>query len=126
MVIPNKFPKIPGQINVGRSSSSLATFSGVRNRRQPDAMIQALEQHAGSDRMSAPKVTGLSRKTAEIVIAMELRYPQSYGHRFLEERTGSSRRSQTRSAGVIIPRGSIKFYDTEYCGRICCHSNHGS
>ena len=34
---------------------------------------------AGSDLMSAPKVTVLSGKRASITVAQELRYPESYG-----------------------------------------------
>lgn len=41
--------------------------------------IQALALQSGSDLMSAPKVTVLSGKRANIVVAQELRYPQSYG-----------------------------------------------
>jgi general secretion pathway protein D len=41
--------------------------------------IQALALKSGSDLMSAPKVTVLSGKRANIVVAQELRYPQSYG-----------------------------------------------
>jgi general secretion pathway protein D len=41
--------------------------------------IQALALKSGSDLMSAPKVTVLSGKRANIVVAQELRFPQSYG-----------------------------------------------
>ena len=41
--------------------------------------IQALALKSGSDLMSAPKVTVLSGKRASIVVAQELRFPQSYG-----------------------------------------------
>jgi general secretion pathway protein D len=41
--------------------------------------IRALSRKTGSDLMSAPKVTVLSGKRAEIVVAQELRYPESYG-----------------------------------------------
>ena len=44
-----------------------------------DLQIQALARKSGSDLMSAPKVTVLSGKRANIVVAQELRFPQSYG-----------------------------------------------
>ncbi|MGC6505108.1 MAG: type II secretory pathway, component PulD [Coraliomargaritaceae bacterium] len=44
-----------------------------------DLQIRALSRKTGSDLMSAPKVTVLSGKRAEIVVAQELRYPESYG-----------------------------------------------
>jgi hypothetical protein len=47
--IPNRSPKIPGQINLGVSSSPLVNFPGVLNRLQCDIMIQAPEQDPGSN-----------------------------------------------------------------------------
>ncbi len=44
-----------------------------------DLQIQALARKTGSDLMSAPRVTVLSGKQANITVAQELRYPQSYG-----------------------------------------------
>ena len=44
-----------------------------------DLQIRALARKNGSDLMSAPKVTVLSGKQADITVAQELRYPQSYG-----------------------------------------------
>ena len=41
--------------------------------------IRALSRKTGSDLMSAPKVTVLSGKRANITVAQELRYPESYG-----------------------------------------------
>ncbi|MDR2664636.1 MAG: hypothetical protein LBB14_03915, partial [Puniceicoccales bacterium] len=41
-------------------------------------VLRALEQQTGSDLMSAPKVTVLSGKTAEIVVAQEFRYSEEY------------------------------------------------
>ena len=44
-----------------------------------DFAIEAISRKTGSDLMSAPKVTVLSGKRAEIVVGQELRYPESYG-----------------------------------------------
>ncbi|MGB0744812.1 MAG: type II secretory pathway, component PulD, partial [Opitutales bacterium] len=44
-----------------------------------DMAIRALSRKAGTDLMSAPKVTVLSGKKATITVAQELRYPESYG-----------------------------------------------
>ena len=44
-----------------------------------DFAIRALARKTGSDLMSAPKVTVLSGKRANITVAQELRYPESYG-----------------------------------------------
>ena len=44
-----------------------------------DFAMRALARKTGSDLMSAPKVTVLSGKRANITVAQELRYPESYG-----------------------------------------------
>ena len=43
-----------------------------------DFAIRAFGQKNGFDLMSAPKVTVLSGKRANITVAQELRYPESY------------------------------------------------
>ena len=53
--------------------------------------------------MSAPKVTVLSGKTAEIVVAQEFRYPESFGD--IESEVGSGA-SNTGAAGVTITAGT--------------------
>jgi type II secretory pathway component GspD/PulD (secretin) len=44
-----------------------------------DLAVRALFSKAGSDLMSAPKITVLSGKRATITVAQEFRYPESYG-----------------------------------------------
>ena len=75
---------------------------------QCSVLIRALEQHAGSDLMSAPKLTVLSGKTAEITVAMELRYPQNYGDTHSEVGIGSSAIGANSAAGVTITAGTPK------------------
>ncbi|MDR0693187.1 MAG: type II and III secretion system protein [Puniceicoccales bacterium] len=116
ITLPNQPPGLPGQINLGASATPLANFTGVLNSIQCNAMIQALEQHAGSDLMSAPKLTVLSGKTAKIVIAMELRYPQSYGDTHSEVGTGYSGLGASSSAGVTITAGTPQNFTTRNVG----------
>jgi general secretion pathway protein D len=116
ITISNQPPGIPGQINLGASSIPLTNFTGVLNSLQCNLMIQALEQQAGSDLMSAPKLTVLSGKTAEIVIAMELRYPQSYGDIHSEVGTGFSGLGTLSSAGVTITAGTPQNFTTRNVG----------
>ena len=52
------------------------------------ASIKALEQKSGSDLMSAPKVTVLSGKTAEVSVGQEFIYPTSYGDTEAEVSSG--------------------------------------
>ncbi len=86
--IANNPAVIPGSANVGRSSASgsfnnanneLALVTGVIGEFDVSATIRALSQKTGTDLLSSPKVTVVSGNPANIVIAQELRYPQSYG-----------------------------------------------
>lgn len=86
--IPNSPAVIPGSSNVGRSTASgsfsnpdndFAVVTGVIGEFDVSATVRALSQKTGSDLLSSPKVTVLSGNPANIVIAQELRYPQSYG-----------------------------------------------
>lgn len=87
-IIPNVPAIIPGSPNVGRESTSgsfantnneLAVITGVIGEFDVTATIRALSQQTGTDLLSSPKVTVLSGNPANIVVAQELRYPQSYG-----------------------------------------------
>lgn len=107
-VIDNRPASIPLQVNLGTNSTPLTNFTGVLDSLQCSVLIRALEQHAGSDLMSAPKLTVLSGKTAEITVAMELRYPQNYGDTHSEVGIGSSAIGANSAAGVTITAGTPK------------------
>ena len=62
--------------------------------------IQALALKSGSDLMSAPKVTVLSGKEANIVVAQELLYPTSYGDIESEVSGGQGGSSISITAGT--------------------------
>jgi len=70
IAIPNQSPTIPGQINLGKSSSPLVKCTGFLNSREPATILQAVEWDAGSDPIKTPKGIVLSGKIAEIVRAM--------------------------------------------------------
>jgi general secretion pathway protein D len=115
IAINNQPPNLPGQINIGTSSVPFGSFLGVIDRAQVNLMIRALEQKTGSDLMSAPKLTVLSGKTAHIIVAQELRYPQSYGETHSEVGSGSSLNNAT-SAGVTITSGTPRDFTTRNVG----------
>ncbi|MFA6960350.1 MAG: secretin and TonB N-terminal domain-containing protein [Opitutaceae bacterium] len=86
--IANSPAVIPGSTNLGSSTTSgsfsnadneLALITGVIGQFDVSATIRALSQKTGTDLLSSPKVTVLSGNPANIVVAQELRYPQSYG-----------------------------------------------
>ena len=67
-----------------------------------DLKIQALALKSGSDLMSAPKVTVLSGKKAEISVAQMLRYPTEYGD--IESTVSGSEGSSSISITAGTPR----------------------
>ncbi len=75
--------------------------------------IQALARKSGSDLMSAPKVTVLSGKRANIVVAQELRFPKSYGD--IESNVSSGGGSNSSSA-ISITAGTPQDFDMRNVG----------
>lgn len=115
LTISNPPPANTGNINLGLNSVPFADMFGIFHGNTVSLMIRALEQQTGSDLMSAPKVTVLSGKTAEIVVAQEMRYPESYGETHSEVGSGSSLNSST-SAGVTITAGTPRDFVTRNVG----------
>jgi general secretion pathway protein D len=78
--IPFTAPDIAGTIDLASGAGSVFGATGWSvNGYDVDFAIRALSRKTGSDLMSAPKVTVLSGKRANIIVAQELRYPESYG-----------------------------------------------
>lgn len=101
--IINSAPNLPGGVNLGSGANPLAILSGVVGGFNVNATIRALSQKQGTDLLSAPKVTVLSGNPANIVVAQELRYPQSYGEVQSQVGTGSNGGG---AAGVTITAGT--------------------
>jgi general secretion pathway protein D len=81
-----------------------------------DLQIQALARKTGSDLMSAPKVTVLSGKEANIVVAQELRYPTSYGDIESTVSSGGGGGETGGSAAVSITAGTPQDFTTRNVG----------
>jgi general secretion pathway protein D len=85
-----------------------------------DFAIRALARKTGSDLMSAPKVTVLSGKRANITVAQELRYPESYGDiESTASSSGSGGGSGTGgsgSAAISITAGTPQDFVTRNVG----------
>lgn len=76
----NRAPQIADTIDLAADAANIFTGTGwTINGYDVDLAINALSRKTGSDLMSAPKVTVLSGKRANITVAQELRYPESYG-----------------------------------------------
>ena len=108
-------PLLPGRVDIGTGASPLATISGVIGEFNVSAIVRALSRKSGSDLLSAPKVTVLSGNTAQITVAQELRYPQSYSDIQSEVGRGSSGDASS-SAGVTITAGTPQDFTTRNVG----------
>ncbi len=115
--IPQTIPSIPGALNLGEHSTPVFDATvGVINGYQVQLMIQALDQTSGYDMMAAPKVTVLSGRKAEIVVAQQLRYPTSFGDVQSEVGQGGSTLGSGGSAGVTITAGTPQDFEVEQVG----------
>ena len=72
-------PEISGALDFAENILPFFTDTFTDGDYSIDLQLNAIARKTGSDLMSAPKVTVLSGKRANIVVAQELRYPESYG-----------------------------------------------
>lgn len=106
--IANKTPIFPNSINVGLNSIPVGGIFSILDNWRVKLIIDALEQHTGTDLMSAPKVTVLSGKTAKITVAQILRYPEAFGD--IQSAVGMAGDSKRGSAGVTITAGTPQHF----------------
>ena len=102
-----------GGLNYGGNYGNFIDVLPVLNRYQTKVVLRAIEQHTDSDLMCTPKVTVLSGRKAEIVIADEFRYPQSYRDGIAN--VGNDGRGST-AAGVAILAGAPENFTTRNVG----------
>ena len=101
-------PGISNAVDLGNdlfNAFLASTINGVGGY-DVDFAIRALSRKAGSDLMSAPKVTVLSGKRATITVAQELRYPESYGDIEAEVSAGVDGSGGAGGAGIAITAGT--------------------
>lgn len=106
-------PSIPSRTGMNVPGGDLANISGVIGSSEFNLLIRALERESGSDLLSAPKVTVLSGKTAEITVAQEFRYPQNFGDISADVGRGDS---TSGSAGVAITAGTPRDFAVRNLG----------
>ncbi|HCR36689.1 MAG TPA: type II secretory pathway, component PulD, partial [Opitutae bacterium] len=116
MPLSNSPPAFPNNINLWVGTPNIANILGVTDGWRVNLIIKALEQKTGTDLMSAPKLTVLSGKTAEIVVAQEMRYPQSYGKINSAVGTSNSTLVTGGSAGVTITAGTPQDFTVREVG----------
>jgi len=108
-------PNIPGAVALAATANALSNITGFVGEFDVTAAIRALSQKQGSDLLSSPKVTVLSGNPANIVVAQEMRYPQSYGE--IQSQVGSSSGTGGSSAaGVTITAGTPQQFTSRNVG----------
>lgn len=112
-------PSLNNAIDLAANAGDLFTATGwsVGNV-NVDLALRALSRKAGTDLMSAPKVTVLSGKEAKITVAQELRYPESYGDIESNVSGGSSNNNNNNnsSGSVSITAGTPQDFTTRNVG----------
>ncbi len=115
--IPVAPAQIPGGVQLADTARALANITGFVGEFDVTAAIRALSQKQGSDLLSSPKVTVLSGNPANITVAQELRYPQSYGE--IQSQVGSGAAAGATglsSAGVTITAGTPQEFTSRNVG----------
>ena len=114
LTVPVSPATIPGGVALAATANALANITGFVGEFDVSAVVRALSQKQGSDLLSSPKVTVLSGNPANITIAQELRYPQSYGE--IQSQVGSSSGTGTGGAGVTITAGTPQEFTSRNVG----------
>ena len=104
---------VPNELDYGSNYGALLIANPVLNSYQMRAVLRAIEQRSDSDLMCTPRVTVLSGRKAEIVVADEFRYPQSYRDGIAN--VGNDGRNQP-AAGVAILGGAPENFTTRNIG----------
>ncbi|MEY4939553.1 MAG: hypothetical protein RIQ93_1288 [Verrucomicrobiota bacterium] len=112
--VPFLSPVLPGSISVGTGATPLANITGFVGEFDVNAVVRALSQKQGTDLLSAPKVTVLSGNPANITVAQEMRYPQSYGE--IQSQVGTGSAAGGGSAGVTITAGTPQEFTSRNVG----------
>lgn len=111
---PVQPPQVPGGPDLGAGAANFAVIDGSIEGFDVEATVRMLSQKTGSDLLLAPKVTVLSGNQASIIVAQELRYPDSYGDTQSEVGRGGS--GDGGAAGVTITPGTPQDFQTRNVG----------
>lgn len=106
-------PVLPVTVDLAENAAEILSLSGSVNQMSLNVVLRALERQSGNDLLSAPKLTVLSGKTAQIIVAEEFRYPEKYGDTNAEVGRGDS---NSGSAGVAITAGTPQSFTTRNVG----------
>ncbi len=104
---------MPGSVQLAATANALANIVGFVGEFDVSAAVRALSQKQGTDLLSSPKLTVLSGNPANITVAQELRYPQSYGEIQSQVGTGAVAGG---AAGVTITAGTPQEFTARNVG----------
>ncbi|MSU72863.1 MAG: type II secretory pathway, component PulD [Opitutus sp.] len=107
---------IPGGVSLASTAGALGTITGFVGEFDVSAVVRALSQKQGTDLLSSPKITVLSGNPANITVAQELRYPQSYGEIQSQVGSGTGTGTGLSAAGVTITAGTPQEFATRNVG----------
>ena len=111
--VPVAPTSVPGGVQLAATANALANIVGFVGEFDVTAAVRALSQRQGTDLLSSPKVTVLSGTPANITVAQELRYPQSYGEIQSQVGTGAVAGG---AAGVTITAGTPQEFTARNVG----------
>ncbi|MBI5693912.1 MAG: type II secretory pathway, component PulD [Verrucomicrobia bacterium] len=113
--VPVSPAQIPGSVQLGAVATALGSITGFVGEFDVTAAVRALSQKQGTDLLSSPRLTVLSGNPANITVAQELRYPQSYGE--IQSQVGSGTGGTgLSSAGVTITAGTPQEFTSRNVG----------
>tara|TARA_R100000027_G_scaffold67749_1_gene68496 strand:- start:17981 stop:21088 length:3108 start_codon:yes stop_codon:yes gene_type:complete len=120
---PESFSVSPGSptnaLDLGADIVSNFFTSGVIGNFDISLIMRAVQRMEGTDLLSAPRVTVMSGKSANIVVAQEFIYPTSYGEPTVTASSGSSNNSSSGSSGggaVALASGVPEDFETRNLG----------
>ncbi len=102
----------PNALDLGADVVSNFFTRGVIGQFDINLLIRAVSRMEGSDLLSAPRVTVMSGKSANIVVAQEFIYPTSYGEPTVTASTGDD----AGASSVAVAAGVPEDFETRNIG----------
>lgn len=106
----------PTALDLGADIVSNFLLGGVIGGFDVNLLFRAASRMEGSDLLSAPRVTVMSGKSANITVAQQFIYPTSYGTPTLTASTGSGSGGEAGSSSVALASGVPEDFETKNLG----------
>jgi len=107
----------PNALDLGANIISQFFTSGVIGQFDVNLLVRAVSRMEGSDLLSAPRVTVMSGKSANIVVAQEFIYPTAFGEPTVSADSGSAADIGGASGGAVaLASGVPEDFETRNIG----------